>query len=775
MSIRRLRNKSARRRAQGLPLAALFSISVGGCAAPLEGEEEDALAEPESVATAEQALLTVPYRAPAVQGALPYLPNTGAALPDRSAWKDLENPPVGFTPAWILSASGNAHAAPPNFSARLRSAADDARQEADARSSEVGNTIRTALGWLPYIDSIENPVVRAIGYTPERMRWTTHAFGTPVAQPPGAAEFAGRAERIFCTAKTARRHTTSSHRIMGEKSLVDFKLVGKHLRMLTFEPTLSMQNPRRYDSNTNDGAAGFVIPYTAGVRVTPLKFLPSLPELRVPVDHFMADGAVAFARVGANGAAIDNFRAHTHVDGFASSKQSATVSSGDIDLFSIGPVMISAKLKLEMGFSSCSYGDGYDNCAASSIGQVPRGLARWTEPNGTRLPLVPPARAGGWTTGASTPGMTNDAAYNVSVFAANQFSPRRAPIFIPGDSATQPELYTTPWLGSRPFQNNDKSFELQSRLGATLTLAAKAGIDRPRYKLNVKAEGYIGGGGTLIHSFRERLELERLATLNPGSELPTIRNALKTSFSVTPSTASDIEYGTEGSLNLSVKLSRFWVNWSLELWRAFDTDAKARTIWPEANRLRMDNAKEGPGGVTLDATSHWPGGSPFASNSSAECRSNDTVVDAPPPACTPRTHTRAADELSPTSGVPLCFYSRHARAADPDLPSSYAYARCMDEVARPFIMAGTHKTGQAWKGETVDARVLQTATFDAEMEAAIGVMQKCADFIGTAAGVQAQLGVAACDDRATLYEKVLEPTIDTSAPRAPSSSSAPCR
>lgn len=193
-----------------------------------------------------------------------------------------------------------------------------------------------------------------------------------------------RGMRFYCAAKSATKHQSDSTRLMGETSIVDTKILGQPLKLLTIEPTLTMQNPLRIDSGSEDGAQAFVLPFTAGLRITPVSFLPSLPELRVPVAMISADGEVLTTEhpTGIPGP-YSTWLTMSHVDGFASAGQSVSASTGKFLLFPIGPISVYGEIKVDLGFAACTTGDTYpvqeQGCAASGAHDRNAGGRVWRD------------------------------------------------------------------------------------------------------------------------------------------------------------------------------------------------------------------------------------------------------------------------------------------------------------------------------------------------------------------------------------------------------------
>lgn len=777
-----MRNPGQRRPARrmlGHYLGMSGALVLGACGSaedPPDEVQSPALSGPGSPS----AKVGTPVRgADITNGSLPPLPGqtSNVAAGYMTTWPELAGEPTNLDEGWYSLAIGDQYSTPRVFESQLRSAVSQANTIVKDGTADVSKALATVSKFLPNANVTETDY-RTFGYTPERARWlkkvsTGGADGNLYDDPPAFGEMRDRGMRFYCAAKSAIKHQSDSTQLMGETSIVDTKILGQPLKLLTIEPTLTMQNPLRIDSGSEDGAQAFVLPFTAGLRITPVSFLPSLPELRVPVAMISADGEVLATEhpTGIPGP-YATWLTMSHVDGFASAGRSVSASTGKFLLFPIGPISVYGEIKVDLGFAACTTGDTYPSCKSKGAQQVGRMVATLQDASGAITPL--PAREGGWTTpGFNTVGAYTDAPWDIDT---NLW------VGTPRDGFRFSTKLPDP-LAMRMLENNDKSLEVQSDATIRFDLSAGAAY---KYKdwlvIGATVGGNLGAGATLIHRFREQQEQLLLPPRAPevGEEFPpTETPAMVNTVTVTPVTAGHFDFGTTAQLQLEIKKVPIIgsLKLKLDVWDfSKSVPLGGRKAWPEANRLRMDNAISDATNANFNTVSHWPGSDAFPSYEAWDaCQPADQNVTQPPPACAAR--EPAEGTFAKNISVPLCFYTPSW-----DFPPDYTTGPELDclNALRPLLTGGTNKR-QEWQGRTVDAHLIDTSTpaaMEAEWERIKTATDACVQAFGNAGrtdeGVdRIQIGV--CNKMAELTDKVFEAELDTSTPSLGGSGAAgPC-
>jgi hypothetical protein len=704
-----------------------------------------------------------PAEGPSTSGELPLLAN-GAPNIDTgymTTWPELSGGPVALDDNWLRDAVGDGFTTPRVFESQLRSAVSVAKETVERESAATSGVIAEISNWIPKA-SVSATDRHHFGYTPERARWMTEvAADTVVAafeDPAAYAELRQRGARLYCAAKTAASKQSDATRIMGRSSVANLNILGAKLRLLSVEPTLSLQNPMRFDTGKEDGAQAFVTPFTAGVRITPISFLPSLPEVRVPVVAISADSEVT-SRVNVRSNGHTKWLTMSHVDGFASAAQSLRATTGSFVLFPIGPIAVMGELSIDLGFASCSQASVYDSCRTNPIQQVGRQLSGVKQgANGALQPMPTPARAGGWT----TPDFSGVGAYTDAPWIVDTESWWSKTV--QGD-AWVPTVLPDP-LTARMLQNNDKSLELMS--DATVRFRLSAGANYEPFKwLSIGATigGTIGAGATIVHRFREQEELQRLEDWqDPQLEFPTARYQMVTTFTVTPGMEGHFDFGTNAEVHIELKEIPIigTLRRSFEIWKlSKSVRAGERKLWPEHNRLRMDNAISDGITPSFAAFSHWPGGAPFGSYDAFEsCVPPDTRREEPPARCGA---TPPSGDFDTQVGIPLCFYTP-AWEFPPDWQGG-PEGEC-HLALQPFLESGVRKQ-QTFHGQTVDARQIDKNDFEGDFTAIKRAIDVCVSAFAAAGRTQEgidRIQFAACDRTATLVDQVMDGELEAGAP-----------
>ncbi|MEY4513573.1 MAG: hypothetical protein RLZZ450_5695 [Pseudomonadota bacterium] len=748
---------------------------VSACGAPADdAASERAPGDPSGLELANVNPAT-PAEGPTTAGSLPPLPGqqTNVAGGFMSVWPDLVDAPKNLDDTWYKETIGDAYTTPKVFDSQLRSAVAQATSGIKRDSNEVGKTLATVTKFLPNA-TLEATDYRQFGYKAERARWLKQvsqgtARGNLYDDPGQYGEMRNRGMRLYCAAKTAATHQSDATRLMGQTSVVDTKILGARLKLLTIEPTLSLQNPLRIDTDKADGAQAFVLPFTTGVRITPVSFLPSLPELRVPMAMITADGEVVAKETPA-APAFSKWLTMSHVDGFASVAQGLHASTGKFLLFPIGPIQVMGEISVDLRFAACTQAKSFAECKAKGAQQVGRLIAGVQENNTAPLePLPTPAREGGWTTpNYSGQGAYTDAPWNVNTG-----------IWFSGPSGNAIATRLPDPLAMRMLQNNDKSLEVQS--DATINFGLSAGGE---YKvkdwlvIGAAIGGNLGAGATLVHRFREQQEMVQLEEkLDESVHEHLVPNpAMVTTLTVTPMTQGHFDFGTTAGLNIELKKIPIIGTLKLKV-PVWDFQKSVplggRKAWPEANRLRMDNAISDAKVAHFGTTSHWPGGAAFPTYEAWDaCQPADTRSTTPPAACVGR--EPAADTFAKNVSVPLCFYTPSWQ-----FPPDYEKGPELDclNALKPLLSKGVVKH-QTYHGREVDAHLIDSANFEAEFTAIKQATDVCVQAFGnagrTAEGVdRIQIGV--CDQTATLTDTVFSAELDETTPGLGGTSAAgPC-
>lgn len=485
-----------------------------------------------------------------------------------------------------------------------RSAAADPSLSPPALADQLGTAL-AVVGGNPGIDfgkteldigkvSVPSTSKVDVTYLPERARWMRLGDA-----PEAMEEIRQRGARLYCSAKDAYLQGGGASRIMGQKSLAHFTVLGKRIDIFKTEPTVALRGPRRFLGSPDDGAQAFVIPMTVGTRFTPITPL-SLPELRTSVDFVTADAAIVNH--------VDSWNADmetvTHADAFSAVKvsQSTDIASQSllefgkddplkILLFTLGPISVQLGLSLDTQTAICSRADSLASCDDTPQQQAFRLLS-------TSDDRYPQARSGGNTGGQW--GLFDDGPW----FLDTGLNP-----FING--AALRIAYPQP-LGVRMAQDNDKSLEVRTGFTLKASLGAVLGIavEGLPFEIEAEAKGELGATTAVVHAIREQLNIA-------GSD-PEVYAGM-TDLSVTPH--MELDLGLDFVVEITFKLHLpvlgevgFKVT---PLKQSIASTSHAFPAWNEDHRLRIGTALANSSGSidTSPAVSHWPGGDLFSTPS----------------------------------------------------------------------------------------------------------------------------------------------------------------
>lgn len=624
--------------------------------------------------------------------------------------------------AWRTLSLGDSATTPPALATRL----DEAQKQLIAQGTTqndfqlVLNTLRTLFPTQTHT----NPEQHFVSYRPERARWLTEEYqgseGGKYPENPGYNEFRQRGSRLYCAVKNAseEHEKNPSSRIMGKKSLIDFRLLKQHIQMMTVEPTLTVQKPQRFDSGTKDGAQAFLLPFLAGVRLTPIPHLGTLQEMRVPVVALTTDSEVNNSYTWQAPDYYQKWTTATNLMKFSSSSYESKIETADLTLFTVGPVTIRANLGLNAGVTSCAEQAGYEDCKKNPETNVGRLL------QGSQVDLKSPITAlaapgrglrtkkpeYGWsnddTKRAAMPGDFSDAPWTVNL--ANWYaSTPTAPLEFPFQM-TLPDP-----LAMRMLQDNDKSLSVVTNYGLSLTLSGNLGLKLPETATsddfyvevlaNLKVKTTFST--SIVHRFREQEELQArmhfVDQSNDEFEGEMLSGSPLTAFTVTPGVQSEpLKFELGGGVKINIHIP--WLGTlgtSVNVMsNPLQPEPGPADWWTERNRLRLITAQSVEGKPISNLVSHLPHTNWFETfENQASCGAAQTVTPTAPPRC-----GGVAPTPQGVPNIPLCFAAR-VRELGPDQQDDPAPA-CYAAIT-PFLKSGTFRE-QQYKGDTWIARVL---------------------------------------------------------------------
>ena len=273
------------------------------------------------------------------------------------------------------------HASSPNFANVLNQALSDAKElelpKLDGRAfTGILDGLKTLQNnGLDFGITIGTPVVtkRFLGYAPEFGRWLNQesyrAFGFTgsigYADPAVMNNLRERGARLYCAARTAQFQQNRGTKSMGKFTPFSIDLFGSKIDFLTVEPTLVIDGPQPYlggpprcpiaqncaGGSPKDGAQAFMVPFLAGAQITPISFLPSLPEIRVPVVMVTGDSEVLTptdAPVIGTYISGKTYQTVTHSDAILSSEVTGNAGESFL-LATLGPVQLYLDLGMAFG------------------------------------------------------------------------------------------------------------------------------------------------------------------------------------------------------------------------------------------------------------------------------------------------------------------------------------------------------------------------------------------------------------------------------------------
>ena len=651
--------------------------------------------------------------------------NTGEAnVPEGSfsTFLQLSSPPQSLDSTWRALSLGDEFTTAPALGRQL-----DMATASLATQTTVQNDIVKLLSEVPTLTSIlpvvsnDAPKAVAIAYQPERARWCTEQVGGDkpgqFQDPVALSELRQRGARLYCAAKNAadQQANASDTRIMGKKNLIDFKFLGQHIGLMTVEPTLSVLQPQRFDSGGNDGAQAFLLPFEAGLRVQPVPFLKSLPEIRVPVVALTGDSEVSTAVRPGDGTS-STWTTSTTLMGFGSTGYGAALESPKITLFTVGPVSVQASIGLDFQVASCSEQAGYDACHMNPTAEPGRMLqATQDGANGQLVPAGIPARGMrtgkseyGWTSDADRgafPGDFNDGPWTVDtqLWQAS----------IPGSGLAPFQMTLPDPLAARMLQDNDKGFAVVHNLGLSLSLTASGGITFPvkpakpdDYWLKISADlsGKVTLNSSVVHRFREEEEIQAWNNpiVTPEFTVDNVTGMPLTAFTVTPGIQPeplDITFSGSGTILLKLpiigKISKTWNLFKVPLQAGTPGPAE---WWTERNRIRMTTMQTKQGQLVTDWTSHLPATLPYGSDTSG-CGAAQTAAPTLPPRC------GSVDPVyTQPLATPLCFAAKYVELVPDhsDDPALNCYL-----ALQSYVTSGTSMR-QTFNGIDYVAHVIDT-------------------------------------------------------------------
>lgn len=729
----------------------------------------DAATDPQQPG-AEVGFVGAPAEGPQTTGALPQLANFPAntELGYMSTWVELGGKPAQMDGNWVTKTVGeDAYTAPTSLKPRLNEARDRAQANANEAIVTVPKELSKVIELFDYYTP-ETGQLRLVGYTPERARWlserTKGGKKETFTDPLGFAELRQRGARLYCAATAAYNHRSRKNRLMGKTMAAGVSIFGAPIGLTVIEPTISLRKPMRFDSGKADGAQAFLLPFDAGVRMTPISFLFGLPELKIPVGFVTADSELS-SRAQVKGNDYEQWTTMSHVDGFASASQPYFKSSlPEFTLFQMPYFALRVKLTLDMGAAACSQAASYPECVAQGLREPGRLYASTKDPDGS-VHKWPGARSGGWTSEVSKVPFS----YHNGPWDIDTATWRASP----SGSGFSFETRLPDPLAGRMLQNNDKSMEVHTSSGVTVGLVGAGGVSAKDlglpdfFELSVTATGSLRAGVNMIHRFREQEEM----VLGPegiryGEEFAHPIPNMVTSLSVTPASAKDFTIGFDIGFRLIIKLGIFETVISPSFPVAKKTFTSGLEEWPENRRLRMDTAISDGITPSFNVGSHWPRSDGFATYENIEgCQAPQTTAEPAEPPCT----TSNKDKPMPTDFKPIqgqmCMW-REQNVLNPDfLPSEWADEACW-RAMQSWMEGGVYKI-QPWEGKSgVYARVTHFED-RADMEGMYAALSQCeAEYtkVGRTQDLSKVLHVQPCDASATLQTEIIAPVwIDKSA------------
>lgn len=665
----------------------------------------------------ESALIVGQVDGPETAGPMPSIPggpanvSTGAM----STAVHLAGPPTEMGAGWQANVNADAFTTPPAMATYLQEALAEVNAALEESKPEVPELLMELSEWVHELELGGPATTETLGYIPERARWVSETASpsetTQFDPPAETLELRSRGRNLYCAAVNAQHHQFP---ILGRMSLLNMNLFGQRLRFMSLEPTATLAPPLRFDGQgAEDGAQAYVLPFAAGVRLTPVSFLPSLPELRTPVFMLTAQSQVS-NRADVQGDSHTEWTTFSHADGFgATQREIGSLEVGPVVLFSVGLLEVTLGVELSAQTATCANATGASQCFEQGPTQVGRLLSG--------QPGVP-SRDGGRTIPNAGLGITflyNDSAWEVldsnGIFEAQAVN---------GHEGTSMRMGLEDPFAARAMQNNDKALDLLTSTSATVRLAAGT----PELQVGpLHIEMAVSGGmtltGSVAHRFREREETQ---IFRPSSdEFPQFDHPL-TAFTITPTVQGDVSVSTEARLNIGLVVPLLGsIERSVRLWNeSRDLGRFGGEGWPEANRVRLHTTLRGEDGSYVKATqSHWYQKA-FSTYGPApdgtDCEgANVTEVTLPPP-CEP-TSPGPVDAAVPHAE--LCFYHESLNMPDPR-----AHHVACEAALAPWRAAGVAKSqplGDMSGAPSVWARVVDLGD-EADVQALSAALNVCA-------------------------------------------------
>lgn len=579
---------------------------------------------------------------------------------------------------WREDATTVPNGSTPDFDTLLGQALDDGfTKELPKLDAGALTSLLDILAQLGANTNTVGPTERFVGWGPERGRWLKNLefrikktpFLIRYSDPTLMSSLRERGARLYCAAREAQKHQTTATKSMGKQVGFSVNLFGQQVDFLTVEPTLVLDGPQPYldpaaprcpiespncTKPPDDGAQAFMVPMLLGTRITPVSFLPSLPEVRFPVALVTGDSEVV-THTHEGGGLSRSYQTITHADALLSTEGGGTAGVV-LPLFTIGPVEVDFGLGLGVGVGQI-FSNESTQCP---VPQPPPTILLPTLPsNGapandrllTGAPFGwPPNREGAVST------------YNFGSYDEGKWSLGNYTSNIPGNDSFM--SFPTSGVGTsaalpnwdpmllRALEDDDRHVWHSSTLGLCAGISATLGVDLPPLIVQLTAGGSLGANVALRHDLRDG---ELAFSPNGAFGTPPAIGAL----SVTPSMRAN------ASLTLSVHLKL-----AIDLVFGTVTIIDADLIhvgpislasydsgpWDEKYRFRLGTASsQGDPMKQPGVASHLPSDTPFASfpDTVDGCLKSKTPNVPPPPPC---------GSVPPPNGsgpphVELCVYA----------------------------------------------------------------------------------------------------------------------
>jgi hypothetical protein len=605
---------------------------------------------------------------------------------------------------WVSQNTTVPHASTLDYPTVLTQALGDVESELSKLGTGRLQTALDVFSSLGAQTTVGDPEQKFLGYTPEYGRWlrqlATGGGAINYSDPLIMTNLRERGARLYCAAREAQNLQSSSTVSMGKLTAFPVSLFGQKIDFMTVEPTVVLDGPLPYlggpprcpvgqpcncappqncfNGSPNDGAQAFMIPFLVGTQITPVSFLPSLPEIRVPVVMVTGDSEIVTpALIPHQFPVTETYQTVTHSNAILSSEVTGAAGTS-ILIFSAGPISVFVDLGMAYGvgqlFSSeqiqppttgSSFSlptppknlpDPNDRLLASPPSGWP--ATRWASPNTSFGDVTPSGLdAGPW---LSSPFLTANTMAAQTVFAEPTNSG-------PVGFVLQP---SNPFL-LRGLEDDDRGIWNSTTLGLSGgvrgVLGADVSLGLGELDVNLSAGGQLLGSVAMRHTLREAALFLQQSRFNnqqgPISEV-----------SIIPSVSANASLNLFVHLKIQLRVSLPFPVGDITV-TIFDNDLVSTNPpislanynsgpWAEANRFRL-----GTGSAVGDplkapvVSSHFPNsnGSPnfFASfpagNDVDSCLASSTPNTPAPPACPsqPATSTAPQEQICIYAGGPL--------------------------------------------------------------------------------------------------------------------------